>query len=108
MTNEAFQGWAIVELMGHRKLAGYVSQAEQFGCAMLRLDVPGPNAGDPHLATQYYGGSSIYCITPTTEEIARGFARSHTLQPVSRWELPGPSASVEALDADADEDASDV
>jgi hypothetical protein len=37
---EAFAGWAIVELMGHRRLAGYVQEVELAGAGMLRLDVP--------------------------------------------------------------------
>jgi hypothetical protein len=35
-----YEGWAIVELMGHRQRAGYVKEAEMFGAKMLRLDIP--------------------------------------------------------------------
>jgi len=55
--------------MGHRKLAGHVSEVTIAGSAMLRLDVP----SEPPV-TQFYGGSAIYCITPTTEELARQVA----------------------------------
>jgi hypothetical protein len=37
----AFEGWAILELMGHRRLAGYVQEATIAGGAFIRLDVPG-------------------------------------------------------------------
>ena len=88
---ELWEGWALVELMGHRKLAGFVTRAEIAGTAMLRLDVPGPD-GAP-VATQYYGPGSVYCLTPTTEVIARGFASKNRPMPVTRWELPAPEKS---------------
>lgn len=87
--NETFEGWAILELMGHRRLGGYVRQVEMFGAAMCRLDVPGPADGEV-AATQFYGGSSIYCLTPTTEPMARAVALRNQPEPVQRWELPAP------------------
>jgi hypothetical protein len=66
-----FEGWAVLEILGHRRVAGYESEATIAGAVMLRIDIPGPNAGDPVKATQYYGGSSLFCLTPTTEELAR-------------------------------------
>lgn len=80
-----FEGWAIVELMGHRKLAGNVTEVTIAGAAMLRLDVP----SDPPV-TQFYGGSAIYCITPTTEELARRIAANSRPTPVHAYELPAP------------------
>lgn len=43
---ESYEGWAILELMGHRRLGGRVSQVEQYGVPMLRIDVPGAKPGD--------------------------------------------------------------
>ncbi len=77
--------WAVLELMGHRKLAGQVSEVEQFGVKICRIDIP----SDPPV-TQFYGGTSIYGVTPTTEEIAVAFARQqHAPAPINEWELPG-------------------
>lgn len=89
---KGYEGWAIVELMGHRRLAGRVSEVSQYGAAMLRLDVPDEN-GAP-MATQFYGGASLYCVTPTTEEIARAVAASSRPAPVQRWELPAPKPAT--------------
>jgi hypothetical protein len=36
-----FEGWAILELMGHRKLAGFVREQQFAGAGMIRVDVPG-------------------------------------------------------------------
>lgn len=80
-----FEGFAIVELMGHRKLAGHVSEVTIAGGAFIRLDVP----SDPPV-TQYYGPSAIYCITPTTEDLATRIAKASRPTPVHAYELPAP------------------
>lgn len=84
--------WAIVEIMGHRKLYGRVHEEERFGTKMLRIDIPkpprpphpepveGPHAevlaaGEPRSThdaavewiTQWYSGPSIFSITLTDE-----------------------------------------
>lgn len=79
-------GWGILELMGHRRLGGYLSEVTVAGAAMVRVDVPHPQHLSEMSATQIYSGQAIYCITPTTEEIARAIARDAP-QPVSRWDL---------------------
>lgn len=85
---DPFEGWAIVELMGHRRLAGYVTEEEHFGTAMLRLDVHGLDDAKTAAVTQFYGGSSVYCVTPATEEIARGLGERLKPAPVQQYELP--------------------
>ncbi|HEV2071060.1 MAG TPA: hypothetical protein VGR26_14820 [Acidimicrobiales bacterium] len=102
--SEPYEGWAIVELMGHRRLAGRVSEAEQYGTAMLRLDVPAVDG--QQAATQFYGGSAIYCVTPTDEEAARLVAARNAPAPIQTWELPRPrrdetdDVDVEIIDED--------
>lgn len=59
--------WAIVEIMGHHRQAGRISEVTQFGAVLLRVDVP---AGDGW-ATEFYGGSAIYRLRICTEEVAR-------------------------------------
>lgn len=93
-----FEGWAILELMGHRRLAGYVREQEIAGAAFVRLDVPSsdPEADpDARLATQFYSPSAVYCLTPTSETTARQVAMLATPTPVQRWELP-PAPTPEA------------
>lgn len=98
MTESEFEGWAIVELMGHRKLAGHCTAVDLFGAAMLRIDVYGPktDGDDRPRCTQYYNGTVIYCLTPTTEELARRVAVACAPAPVTRWELPPPNAECQA------------
>lgn len=84
---EVFEGWVILELMGHRKLGGYLRQETLAGGAFLRIDVPS-DEGEGDKATQYYSPSAVYCITPTTEAMARAIAKRTFEPPVQRWELP--------------------
>jgi hypothetical protein len=98
-TEPTFEGWAILELMGHRKLAGWVAEVQIAGAGMLRVDVPAPmqcaecrdgTAAKPcpkcSVATQFYSPSSLYCLTPTTEKMARKAAESCQPTQVQRLE----------------------
>lgn len=67
MSGAAYEGWAILELMGHRRRAGRVAEVEMFGGKLLRIDIP---AGDGEV-TEFYGATSIYSLRPATEEVAR-------------------------------------
>jgi len=83
-------GWAIVELLGHVRLAGRVSEEEHFGAKLGRLDIPMAGGG---FTTQFFGGSAVYRLTPVTEVIARAVAERNQPEPVSRWELPARAAA---------------
>lgn len=82
--------WAIVELMGHRRRAGFAQEVEQFGAKMLRIDIP---AGD-QMVTEFYGGTSIYALRPASEEVAREVAGQlgdpRPVNPVA-YRLTGPA-----------------
>ena len=74
--------------MGHRRLAGLVSEEPKFGTTLLRIDIPhDPADGGKEFITQYYGGGSIFCLTPTTEETARMVARGCQPAPVYPYEI---------------------
>jgi hypothetical protein len=98
---EPFRGWVILELMGHRRLGGYLQEVEIAGDGFLRIDVPSRD-GNGMVASQLYSPKAVYCITPTTEELAKAVAASSQPEPVHRWELPAPKRSVEAGDANDD------
>ncbi len=68
--SEPYNGWSVLELLGHRRLHGLVQETTLAGAGMLRIDVYQGPAGAPAL-TQYYPPSSVYCLTPTTEEACR-------------------------------------
>lgn len=96
MTDQFKTGfWAILELMGHRRLGGKVTEEEHFGAKMCRIDIPQELvADDAPMVTQYYGGGAIYCMTPCSEAAARIAAKMSRPEPVHSWELPAlPSSS---------------
>lgn len=90
MSDDIFEGWAILELMGHRRLAGYVREQEIAGAGMLRLDIHGTETGDAAVATQFYSPAALYCLTPTTEDIARKLGERLRPAPVTRYEIEPP------------------
>jgi len=60
---------------------------------MGRIDIPTKEGG---FVTQYFGGGSVYRLTPTTEEIARHIAINNQPRPVYEWELPKPALEAPA------------
>ena len=64
--------WAQVEIFGHRQHWGRIFEVERFGAKMLRIDIP---TDDPEVfEAVFYGGSSIFSLTPCTEEVCRAWA----------------------------------
>jgi hypothetical protein len=78
-----FEGWAILELMGHRRLGGYV----RMNGPLIRIDV---HDQERQIVTQWYGAHSLYCLTPTTEAIAKQLTRANRPAPVACYELELP------------------
>lgn len=71
--------WAIVELFGHQRIAGRISEHALGGCSFVRVDVPA--------LTKLYGNGAIYGITFVDEVAARLTAQSLKVQPVHAWDL---------------------
>lgn len=103
---DGFGVWGILELMGHVKMAGFITEEERFGVKMGRIDVP--TDGDEPF-TQFFGGSAVYRLTPVTEVVARAFAARNQARPVHVYDLalpaPNPTLSVDEWgDEDSEED----
>lgn len=81
MDNE-FKQWCILELLGHVRTGGIVTEEERFGGKLGRIDIPQGEG----FVTQYFGHSSVYRLTPVAEDVARAVA-GHTPPPVHAWEL---------------------
>lgn len=83
---EKFDSWAVVELFGHKQIAGRVTEATIGGCAFLRVDVPEQEAVEENRArfqyaqpalpayTRYFGNGAIYALNPCSEAAARAMA----------------------------------
>ncbi len=120
--------WGVLEMYGHIKHAGKISEENRFGTVMGRIDVPldrgctevsdrwcplcgtccckTPEAGlddvncplhsdaSQHGMTKdkwqtiYFGGASIFRLTPCDEATARAVALQSSPAPISRHEMP--------------------
>ena len=115
--SERFDSWAVVELFGHQRLAGRVTEQTIGGCSFLRLDVPEQvyteTRGDyddqgKHRVfpvevtvpayTKFLTQGAIYAMTPCAEDVAREVLKRLRTQPIQHIELskvkalPGPAA----------------
>ncbi len=95
---EKFDEWCLVELFGHQRIVGKVTEAVMAGGAFLRVDVPAFNGSAAF--TRFYGPSAVYSISPVTEDIARGLMAVHRSEPVSRFDLPQIAEKVNELTQD--------
>lgn len=99
-----FESFAIVEVMGHKQYAGYVTEQTIGGVSFVRVDVAEEN-GLPGF-TKLLGAGAIYAITPCTEETARAFARQTGERAFALYEaprLPGPSVMADSDESEGDE-----
>lgn len=72
--------WAIVELMGHARIAGRISESNFGGGHFVRIDVP-KTTRQPEF-TRLYGPPAIYSITFVGKEIAEAAAEEIGNRPV--------------------------
>ncbi|MFI9558844.1 hypothetical protein [Nonomuraea endophytica] len=99
----SFDEWCVVELLGHRRLGARVREATIAGASFLRLDVPATTGAAA--MTQYVSPSSVYALTPTSEELATALAEHTRPAPVSRFEInPAPAIPVHAHHDEHDDD----
>lgn len=84
-TTEKFDQWCIVELFGHQRIGGKVSEQVIADQGFVRVDVP--EVKDQVGFTRLFGTGAIYSITPVSEEIVRAFVAAHVPAPVQPYEL---------------------
>jgi hypothetical protein len=97
--SEKFEAFGLVELMGHQRVAGRLTEQVVGGANMLRVDIP--DSTDPEkFRTVYYGASAIYAVHITDEAAARKLAGNLGTRPPYAYELSqavariAPSATV--------------
>lgn len=71
--------------MGHQRYVGHVTEQVIAGHRFVRVDVPATENTQPW--TKLIGTSSIYAITPVSEEIAKAMASRLQSQPIQAYEL---------------------
>ena len=85
MNQEKFEQWAIIELFGHQRIAGKVSNQEIGGISFIRIDVPETEKNKGF--TKFYGGGAIYSITITNKITARIAAEHWQPEPFDHWSI---------------------
>lgn len=110
---EIFEGWAVCEIMGHNKEAGYCKTIYFGNVAMLRVDVPelpereivlkspewdaqgkmipkGAKVKKEAVAgrTPLLGMQSIFRLNPCTQEVAMAALEAMTPRPIKVMEMP--------------------
>lgn len=65
---------AIVELFGHDRIAGWVSEATFAGATLTRVHVP--QVENTPAFDKYLGAGAIYALTPVPEDVMRKAARA--------------------------------
>ena len=123
-----FEGWAIVDVLGHQRYVGYVT-TEAYGQAVLfRVDVPaleerervtkrpgygedgkywpaGTTVKEGAVAgyTKLVGSGSIYTLTPCSKDAAIAALEDAQRRPLMSVQLP-PERALAARDPDNDTD----
>lgn len=105
-----FQAWCVVEIMGHKRFAGLVSEQSIGGNSFVRVDVPeieSSNGRKLPAFSKLFGTGSIYCLSPCTEETARAFAAKLRCEAFDLYEaprLPAPDRTEPVTSFDDDDD----
>lgn len=81
--------WAVVDIMGHRRLIGKCSEDTICGEPVIRVDVPahGDETVTKQGFTEFVKPSALYALKPVSEEIARAMLPGLSPLPVSQYEL---------------------
>lgn len=104
MSDTIFEIWAVVDLFGHTKVAGKVSEQQLGGKGFIRIDVPATPSQPEH--TRFYGPAAIYSIIPVDEQVARAVAAQ--LYPLDIVPITAPVRQLTDLDDEiGDEDNDD-
>lgn len=86
MEDKSFNGWGIVELMVHKRIAGRLSERTIAGANLLQVDIPLSDEPE-HFRTEFVGGGSIYALHPTDERTARLAAKRLDAKPVYSYDV---------------------
>ncbi len=76
--------WAIISLMGHKKIAGFVEEDTLAGHGVLKVTVPQTSTDAPF--TTYIEPKALYTMDPVTESIARAHAEINKYRPIEAFD----------------------
>lgn len=106
MTQDKFETWALVELFGHQRIVGLVTEQAVGGASFIRVDVP--DAAGQTRFTRLFGAAAIYAINPVEKSVAIQLAERCVATPVQAYELPQLPVGTAGDGEDDDEDEDDL
>ena len=103
MADPTFECFALIEIFGHTRIAGKVTEQVIAGTGFIRVDVPELPPTKYHdepvkPITKFYGPSAIYSITPVDEATCVAAAQALRVAPVSMY------IAMPMLEKDDDDD----
>lgn len=106
MRTENFETWALVELFGHNRIVGKVSEVAIGGSSFIRVDVPKPD-GTPRYS-RIFGAAAIYAINPIDSATAIRLAQSIDAVPVQPYEVPRLAAGPDSGASEPEDEEEDL
>ncbi|REJ83144.1 MAG: hypothetical protein DWQ44_00050 [Bacteroidetes bacterium] len=85
MATEKFELDAIVELFGHQRVAGRVSEQSIGVATFIRIDIPETDH-QPGFSRLVHP-NAIYAINPVTEEVMKEMANRIHQKPIESWDI---------------------
>jgi hypothetical protein len=100
---QKFEAWGLLELFGHQRIAGRLTEQTIGGVHFVRIDVP--TIGDVQEYTRFFTQGAIYGMTITSEDVARRLATGLRARPISAYDLApsSPALPRPRLEDDGDE-----
>ena len=95
MNDKKFELFAVVELFGHTRMSGTVTDSTIGGASFIRIDVP-ETTKQPSF-TRFVNPSAVYAINPVTKEVMEQMAESITSKPIESWDIKAMQEKLLAL-----------
>ena len=92
---EKFKITAVVELFGHQKMAGTVTEQNIGSSSFVRIDVPETKTQPAF--TRMVNPSAIYAINPVTEDVMKHMAENIQNKPIEAWDIHEMTKKLLAL-----------
>lgn len=83
---------ALVELFGHTRIAGKVSEHSLGGNTMIRIDVPETKINPPF--TKFVNPSAVYALNPIAEGMMKDMAEELKSKPIQYYDLQDVQAKL--------------
>lgn len=85
MSEDKFEQWAILELFGHARIAGLMTEQVIGGCSFVRVDVPAVDGRPAY--TKLFGQGAIYAVSFVDQDVALAAAEKIRAVPVTPYDV---------------------